>query len=616
MENTGSFAVQRAGWGQAAARTEYLERIAVTQGDSASFDADQLPIDEQDLTAREYYYQHVDEFTQRLRPYFPIFGLFFLNALAIIGFYVVWLAFRRLRISVTPATAITCLIQILLLAHVAFSYFFPAPHLIWVGIILLALAAGVVYKLKLPNLDYSDPVQLSTAYDRTNQQTSATTKPPLLSDEIHPFVEASCHTSNPPMILVCASGGGSRAAAWTMRILTDLEKTFDDHGHRFPYHVRLMAGASGGMIAGAYYVANLDEPSDNGTIRRKPAKPDGITGGYPIAERVHPKGEWTTLDHLNNNIRQDFLMPVARATIFPDLIPSMLLPIPFTYDRGKALEAAWTVYFNGQLDQSFHDLHDGEKDGWRPSLIFSPMTIEDGRQLFISNLDLDKMSENRANRLAPDVEGDDTDLLSREGNELFKFFPHAGSAFTVGTAARMSASFPYIMPAVELPTNPPLRVVDAGYYDNFGVGVAATWLFTHRKWVRDHCSGVVVIQIRDGMTGPVRRREKSPADADGASRGLGWLSAPVEGLYNMRTYATAFRNDTLLHLIDQLFRAEAKNDRDKSFFQTVEFEFSGGDEVQLNFTLTGDECNEIDEAANTPEIRERIERLLNWWESR
>jgi len=60
--------------------------------------------------------------------------------------------------------------------------------------------------------------------------------------------------------------------------------------------------------------------------------------------------------------------------------------------------------------------------------------------------------------------------------------PHAGilqgfsqhfGTFTLQTAARMNAAFPVISPAVDLPTRPPRRVVDAGYFDNYGM--ATRW---------------------------------------------------------------------------------------------------------------------------------------------
>src|SRR5262249_62332987 len=68
--------------------------------------------------------------------------------------------------------------------------------------------------------------------------------------------------------------------------------------------------------------------------------------------------------------------------------------------------------------------------------------------------------------------------------------------FRVGTAARMSATFPVISPVVSLPTFPPRRVVDAGMYDNYGVNLAARWVFEHRLALRRYTSGVALVQIR------------------------------------------------------------------------------------------------------------------------
>jgi len=45
----------------------------------------------------------------------------------------------------------------------------------------------------------------------------------------------------------------------------------------------------------------------------------------------------------------------------------------------------------------------------------------------------------------------------------------------------MNASFPLVSPGVSLPTTPPRRVVDAGYYDNHGVNLAAMWLYRTKR---------------------------------------------------------------------------------------------------------------------------------------
>jgi hypothetical protein len=52
---------------------------------------------------------------------------------------------------------------------------------------------------------------------------------------------------------------------------------------------------------------------------------------------------------------------------------------------------------------------------------------------------------------------------------FFALFPKSVDTFRVATAVRMNATFPYVSPAVSLPTAPPVRVVDTGYYDNYGL---------------------------------------------------------------------------------------------------------------------------------------------------
>jgi len=52
--------------------------------------------------------------------------------------------------------------------------------------------------------------------------------------------------------------------------------------------------------------------------------------------------------------------------------------------------------------------------------------------------------------------------------------------------------------------------VDAGYYDNYGVNLAALWLFQNREWLYEYTSGVVLIQIRDSQSERGRRELEDP----------------------------------------------------------------------------------------------------------
>ena len=217
----------------------------------------------------------------------------------------------------------------------------------------------------------------------------------------------------------------------------------------------------------------------------------------------------------------DFLAPTASRMVFSDLPRALALPLSLPTDRGEALQEAWEKLPSGK--EVFHRTfrgHDGfaseERDGWRPSLVFTPTLVEDGRRLLISNLDLGFAPRNvgammlepassllrpQINQFGAFVDGGiepGFDLYSLTAVEFFRLFPRA-TEFRVGTAARMSATFPFISPAVTLPTVPPRSVVDAGYYDNFGINLVSLWadLGTVKKWLVQNTSGVVIIQIRD-----------------------------------------------------------------------------------------------------------------------
>jgi hypothetical protein len=263
------------------------------------------------------------------------------------------------------------------------------------------------------------------------------------------------------------------------------------------------------------------------------------------------------------------------------------------------------------------------------------MLVEDGRQLFVSNLDLAEVVRNRGRVLGePDNLGglnpagaDARRLLSREGVEFFKLFPHAHD-FRVSTAVRMSASFPWVLPAVPLPTNPPRRAVDAGYYDNYGVGIAASWLFNNLDWVERHACGVVVVQIRDGASGEDRRRERVADEYPSVPEaGLAGLTAPPLGLWNFRQAAHAFRNDNLLHLLDDRLRSQAwevEEDGGRKtvsrfaddFFATVSFELHQGEDVSLNLCLTEGERRTIEQAVALDGFRAQVDALVGWWKAR
>jgi len=328
-------------------------------------------------------------------------------------------------------------------------------------------------------------------------------------------------------------------------------------------------------------------------------------------------------------------------------------------DRGKRLEMAWEYL----RDLPMEELRELERTAKLPSLVFSPITVEDGRRLFASNLDLSHHArprwdgkqprraiewalsnpyiDNRVlikrallavlgvlDRPLPSATPNPRSLSVQRGSSLL-FDPRLrnglkdpslvqlatridqgldllpGSVqdqalpaslnslrycdpvlsvssfefsklfarergFRMATAARMAATFPFITPSVYLPTRPAVRVVDSGFRDNYGVELAADWIFQNREWLQTHTSGVALIQIRSFGDPDARRR---PADSSGdwPLRGYQFLGSVLQGAANTFSIGAVIRNDRLVSQIGELLN-DRSEPRAEPFFTTVVFE--------------------------------------------
>jgi len=386
----------------------------------------------------------------------------------------------------------------------------------------------------------------------------------------------------------------------------------------------MFTGASGGMVGAALYVAEFED-----------------TPAGKLA--VDPQ---TGLTRLSGALAKDSLRRVVQTMLLQDM-PTIWLPGTFRWDRGREIERQWAENSLGDkgcspMRKSSQDLKNLEAEGRRPSLVFSPMLVEDARRLFISNLDLMDLTwtngsvlnfkpfnEYSGIRGSPDRPG-----FSISAVELFRLFPGAEAKFQVGTAARMNASFPLVSPGVSLPTYPARRVVDSGYYDNYGTNLAALWLYRHEAEIRQYTSGVVLIEIRAYRNGYARwhfqdkeveklhpdlRAEDLPRrDRDALEASLVWLSTPVEAMMNARDRGAYYRNDELLDGLDKHFNPD-KGD----FFTTIAFECEV--DAALSWALSSSEARVIarafhrDPTADDPHnrmpnwIRHRVEALKSWF---
>lgn len=266
----------------------------------------------------------------------------------------------------------------------------------------------------------------------------------------------------PPLVIVCASGGGLTAALWATHVTQELEAASSG---RFLRGTALMTGASGGQLGLAYVrEAYLSDPNFMGNANL----------------RLH-------------RIGRDVLNPVAFSIVSNDLF------LPYTRfqeggktyrrDRAYNFEREFLKNTDVGLEKPLWAYREPEQKAEIPLLFLTPSVVEDGRRMVISPQGVSYMMAapdalNGRLPLSPDMV-DFRWLLEEQDADSLRF----------STALRMNATYPYVLPLVQLPTHPVIRLMDAGYRDNYGVVSAVRFVSAFEDWIRANTSGVHIVQI-------------------------------------------------------------------------------------------------------------------------
>lgn len=317
------------------------------------------------------------------------------------------------------------------------------------------------------------------------------------------------------LILLDVAGAGAAGAAWVNLVLGRLNREFPGFTHR----VHLIAGTGGAMLGAAAHVACLREPARLGD---------------PAHWLMNGKG--VTPNDLARELAKSTLSPVVRTGVFDDLV-RRFVPTSATRDRGDALEQAWRHRLGDALEGTFGSLLNGERAGWRPSLVFSPRT-DAGQRVLISNRDLGPLTY-----LGP----------TAVGWELFRVFGNQGT-LPLATATRMACGLPVLAPAADLPTVPRQRVVNETT-DDGGLAVVGAWLeeALRHPAILDHVAPrILLVRIADRPAAP----EYSPMLA-ALTRGFYELMGPdhfhTEDVINaVETPATWFVPPDMFHDMEAL----------------------------------------------------------------
>jgi hypothetical protein len=272
--------------------------------------------------------------------------------------------------------------------------------------------------------------------------------------------------SLPKLVIVAASGGGQRAALWTFRVLQALHEVSDG---RITSKTALYTGASGGVLGEAFFrEIYLRSQSD--------AAFDPLDTKY--------------LDQLSS----DNLNPIIFTLLVNDLL---IRNQKFKYggrsylkDRGFAFEDQLNKNTQGIMDRRLEEYYEPESQALIPLLPVTSLVTNDGRKLVIS--------PHSMSFLGSSVEGISGQSEKKQSIDFKRFFVnHDPDNLRFLTALRMSATFPFITPNVELPSEPRMKTMDTGLSDNFGIQDALRFTYVFQDWIRKNTGGVVLITIRD-----------------------------------------------------------------------------------------------------------------------
>ncbi len=240
---------------------------------------------------------------------------------------------------------------------------------------------------------------------------------------------------NSPIIVVSAAGGGIQATAWTAQVLAGL-RADEQTGSKFAQEVTVLSGVSGGSVGVMFFLGTYKEVWGHETL------PSQIV----------------------DNAMGSSLMDVAAGALYSDL-HHFFLPFPTwsswskDRDRGWALERSFAERAGRSPGPRLLDLAPAVKAGF-PVVIFNSTLSEQGLPVVFSNSKFP----------SPDASPETRRNITSFENDLFL-------DTRIETAARMSATFPFVSPAAR-PTQLRSRdaYLDGGYFDNSGLYSLMAWL--------------------------------------------------------------------------------------------------------------------------------------------
>ena len=380
--------------------------------------------------------------------------------------------------QVPAAASILILFAIMVAVMGALSYFLRSWSLIFmIGLFVLL---NVLYKHnvidprnKAYGLSYSNKERPEYSLQHLS---SLNTPQKIQQDKMHMIGildrwKEKQREQKPLMVLFNFSGGGLRGASFSMNVLQELDSLTQG---ALMDKTMLMSGASGGMLAAAYF--------------RELARLRSIDSSINLQS-----------SHYRRNISEDLLNPVFSSMISRDLVSPVqkfsLGDQRYIKDRGYAFEIKLNRNTEGVLNKPIGFYREAEERAEIPLMILNSVVTRDLKKMMVCTQPISFMMQPAYRDSSSTISGPDAvDFAALFRNE-------SPMNLKMLTALRMNATYPYVLPGVWLPTNPVIDVMDAGLRDNNGQETSIRFLHTFRDWINQNTRGVVIIQIRSRQKG-------------------------------------------------------------------------------------------------------------------
>ncbi len=366
---------------------------------------------------------------------------------------------------------------------------------------------------------------------------------------------------DPVMVVIATSGGGITAARWTADVLTRLQH---EVGAPFGDSIALVSSVSGGGVGAMYFIDRYRD------------------GNSPLA---------ADLCSIKDAAATSSLSATSWGFLYRDLW-SILPGMPGEKDRGWALERAWSR----QMDDSgatLREWRDDARAGRRPVPVFNATVAETGRRFLLTPLSL------------PGRGSDESSLWYAENfNDLYPDWD-----LPVATAARLSATFPWISPIARpardtVDNSIAYHLADGGYFDNHGVATAVDFLRTVKRELAPAVDGpdqddagrarlkILLIQIRAAQA--------SERDSGEGGGFIYAIAGPGITMLQVRAATQVARNEVELELLRESWPPHI------GFYTEV---FDAGPAGPLSWHLTAADIAELEAVWVSDELDDALRRV-------